>query len=71
MTLEEHVLFRVLALELPNRQVLYVTLEEHISFRASALGHPERGILCDPQRHIVSRALVLRLPHMEALVRDS
>ena len=38
MTLEEHVLFRALALVLPQREVLKVIFEERILFRASALG---------------------------------
>jgi hypothetical protein len=53
VTLDEHVLFRALALGLPNREVLSRDSKEHVSrdskeyvsFRASALGLPHREIL--------------------------
>ena len=32
MTLEEHVWFRAMALELLNREIPYVTLEQHVLF---------------------------------------
>jgi hypothetical protein len=45
VTLQEHVLFRALALGLLHKEVQYVTLDEHVLFRAVALGLPNREVL--------------------------
>ena len=45
MTLEEHVLFRAVALGLPNREVIIRDSYGHVWFRKAALGLPNREVL--------------------------
>jgi len=46
VTLEEHVLFRAVALGLPNREVLICDSYGHVWFRETGLGLSNREVIC-------------------------